>query len=115
MPDSTQLPAPSFDPLEERSLRLLLNSRKGVRLERQFIDAAGGKHQVRSAPVRGGRYLYDSSRKWGLRALGFCDQKDGGRNLEALADDYVERCGEERRWVCRRLERADIVRLVKRG
>jgi len=108
-------PAPASDPLEERSVRRLLNSRKGVRVERQFIDAAGGKHQVRSAPARGGRYLYDSSRRWGLRALGFCDQGDGQTHLEALADDYVERCSGERRYVCRRLERIDITRSAGLG
>jgi hypothetical protein len=107
--------APSPDSLEERGVRRLLNTRKGVRVERQFIDGAGGKHQVRSAPVRGGRYLYDSSRRWGLRALGFCGQIDGQRQVDALADDYVERCSREKRCVCRRLERIDITRSGELG
>jgi hypothetical protein len=107
--------APSPDSLEERGVRRLLNARKGVRVERQFIDEAGGKHQVRSAPVRGGRYLYDSSRSWGLRALGFCEQIDGQRQVDALADDYVERCSRERRAVSRRLERIDIMRSGELG
>jgi hypothetical protein len=101
-------PKLTSDSLEERELRRMLNSLKEVRVERQFIDAAGGKHDVRSVPVRGGRYLYDSSRRWGLRALGFCDQGDGVNHLEAIADDYVERCSVERHCVCRRLERIDI-------
>jgi hypothetical protein len=96
---------------QEGKVRRLLNSRKDVQVERQFADAAGVKHQVKSIPVVGGRYLYDDSRSWGLRALGLCvGDGDGPAHIEALADDYVKRCSEEKRPLCRRLERDDIKR-----
>lgn len=92
----------------DRKLRQILGPRKGVQVERAFVDGAGGKHEVKSVPVPGGKFLYDDSRRWGLRALGLCAGGDGPRHLEALARDYAERCSEEKRPLCRRLEADDI-------
>lgn len=101
--------------VREGKVRKLLRSRKDVQVERQFVDGAGVQHQVASTGVVGGRYLYDDSKTWGLRALGLCvGEGDGPAHLEALADDYVKRCSEEERPLCRRLERDDIKRASRK-
>jgi hypothetical protein len=98
---------------QDTKLRRSLRARKGIQVEQEFIDGAGEKHQIKSVPVAGGRFLYDDSRRWGLRALGFCSggaRGDGPWHREALARDYAERCSEERRPLCRRLEADDVKR-----
>lgn len=100
----------------EGKVRKLVRARKDVQVEREFVDAAGVQHQVASVGVVGGRYLYDDSRTWGLRALGLCvGDGDGPAHLEALADDYVRRCSDEERPLCRRLDRDDVKRPSKKA
>jgi hypothetical protein len=90
-------------------LRRIL-TRKGARLEREFVDGAGGKHRIKSVPVPGGSYVYDDSRCWGLRALGECSGADEKGGVEALAREYADRCQLEKRALCRRLDADDLKR-----
>lgn len=92
-----------------RSIRRVLEGRRGIHLEQRFCDRSGAEHEIRSCPVPGGRYLYDDSGTWGLRALGFC-RDDMPEQLAALADDYAERCGEEVEPLWRSLRVSDILR-----
>ncbi|HEY5052530.1 MAG TPA: hypothetical protein VII45_03890 [Solirubrobacterales bacterium] len=92
-----------------RSAKRFLATRKGVHTEQRFLDAEGLLHEIRSCPVPGGRYLYDASEAWGLRALGNC-RDDLPAHLEALSNDYAERCAEEAAPVCRALRLSDVKR-----
>jgi hypothetical protein len=92
-----------------RSVRLALARRGRVDLEQRFLDAAGVEHQIRSAPVPGGRYLYDASQSWGLRALGFCPE-GCPEDLIALSEDYA-RCAARRSTpLSRELRLSDLLR-----
>jgi hypothetical protein len=101
----------SLDTLEARarSVGRALQARRGIKLEQRFRDATGVEHELRSCPVRGGRYLYDASEAWGLRALGLCGSEES-RHLEALCDDYARRCSGEQAPLCRPLALSDVVR-----
>lgn len=99
--------------VRDTKLRRSLEARKGIQVEREFVDGAGEKHQIKSVPAAGGRFLYDDSRCWGLRALGLCSggaRGDGPWHCEALARDYAERGSKERRPLCRLLEVDDVKR-----
>jgi hypothetical protein len=92
-----------------RSVRRALEKRRGVHVEQRFLDGARIEHEIRSCPVPGGRYLYDASETWGLRALGFC-RDELAEHLVALSNDYAERCAEEVKPLCRALCLSDVVR-----
>jgi len=92
-----------------RSAARLLNGRKGIHVEKRFRDAHGAEHEIRSCPVPGGRYLYDSSSPWGLRALGFC-RGDESEHMAALGDDYAGMCEAQQEPVCRPLLVSDLRR-----
>jgi len=95
---------------EDAKLRRSLASRKEVRVERTFLDGMGDRHQVKSVPVPGGRHVYDHSPGWGFRDLGFCGGGEDERSVSALANDYADRCSDEKRPLCRRLQLSDIKR-----
>lgn len=92
-----------------RSAARLLSRRKGLHVEKRFRDAGGADHEIRSCPAPGGRYLYDSSSPWGLRALGFCRGEES-EHMAALSDDYAAMCEAQREPVCRLLVVSDLRR-----
>lgn len=107
---TTDTPA-SLDTPEarERSVSRVLEGRSGLRVEARFDDGVGAGHEIASCPVAGGRYLYDSSESWGLRALGFC-RVDDIKHMKALVGDYAARCSEEVAPLCRPLWLSDVLR-----
>lgn len=109
-PATIDAPAPLDTPeARERSVRRALEDRSELRVEARFDDAAGRSHEIASCPVAGGRYLYDSSEAWGLRALGFC-RVDDSKHMKALVGDYAARCSEEVAPLCRSLWLSDVLR-----